>query len=477
MMPSITYALPCLLCVLLLPGCSSERGTQQSSTTFGVNTQPSLLKTLPVKTPFMPDPVQGLFVGVSDYYSDTNLESNLAFSLGAIIMHSVFSGLVHPPDHQTGAPGNRLRLIADVQRKLNDDGLLNLDLLFHLGEFQVRYVDAERRAFFGPDKKTGRYDVIGDGEPVTKARFQHELDEALTAYGKAAREKKRGWFILYLNTHGIRASNGETVALFSDSLEAAPETGMFTEAILQQCYDLQRRLLAEEIPSRMLLMIDCCRVAGSAVSAPPVRPGAEKPAGIVTIYSATPGQYAWQWSSKTRLEFEVSKVKSNTAYAYVMVDNKQLKIPARPGTFDKGYEAKMSILPWAFLTMRETTRFAGIKRLDDPLLMSNEDFYIGNKLVCGNLLVELRPMQDDFTLEGLGWRRLQIGNSDELSLNAVCFLTGVANYARMLDSITKEQAKGQHQTVQMDLTGVTEKDDIFLLNHEEIKILAALGGI
>lgn len=450
--------------------------TKTAKVDYTFTDQKSLISNLKSKSPLVHGAFHGLFVGISDFPADSKLHQNVAHTVSALFLREVFMGM---NGNHGGSSINadivRLHPIISVARPANDPALPNLDYILKEVRFDnIKYHDRQARKHFGP-RPDGLFEVFNNQEPITRARLRHELKKSLQLYGEAVRATRRGLFVFYINTHGGFTDTGKTLLYCSDSKLADPNTAVDAEGLLDRIYALQNKLIDEEIESRMLLIVDCCRNSKAAIGESYDAAISAPPRGTAVVYSASPGQFAWHWPGMVHSNIVIHSVSSSADFVQIpLVDGhkvKQVTVPARNGKVDLSYETRMSILPWAALAMRENTKAAAkagyiADRWDTSGVRTADMLVRANW--CDELLGEDGNGTEPLQFSGDGWGDDPDDEADSI-FSFLTFVSGITGYLDLFNSVVEKPDPSYLQNAEIRYNPFEGFDGIFAITHEDIK--------
>ncbi len=350
-----------------------------------------------LKNLFLVQPTVGVFIGVSEYGTEAKVFSTPAHSISACLFQSTFFQAAYFHDlhakqiwmkdsDQQGADkwhlGNFgatyidrkdirhtywLKTIADLRLDLSKPTELyafrNMSRIPGVRFKGVRFFEEgipNGQSFHTP--KIGEFAEIWEADPihneidlvlksseqrkepsltkpVDKNRMLAAIHDAINEARKSFLENGRVLLIIYISAHGQIWHDGQPYILPSDAVAKDPTTWLAYRDIIATT----RKFLEEggKQPNKhAIVFLDTCQTNVSETSS--LRPARFRiPQGMTLVQSASPGQYAWHWTSATKEQGTINK------------EEKRWGFPKRPpekladGPFEKSTVGRMSVLPLA----------------------------------------------------------------------------------------------------------------------------------
>jgi WD40 repeat protein len=206
-----------------------------------------------------------------------------------------------------------------------------------------------RLSFGALDRISGAYNLLlkyartgsmrFSERPVTKARIKESIEKTLKSASRTQERYGRVLVVLYISAHGWLGQDGRPYLLPADAMGRDPATWIAYEDILST---LDRFINKDGVPSphrRAIVVFDTCQIQAVKTNRQTFT-YPEAPEGVTVIFSTSPGQYAWHWSSLIKISKDI-KVMEETRWG----------IPPPPkadrGKFEEEYSMNMSVVPVA----------------------------------------------------------------------------------------------------------------------------------
>ena len=296
------HALCVLASAVFFAGCAQEAPLTVISTIITIDVQAvarddrGALK----ERIFNVRPMYGLAVGVSFYSAKAQptFDSKPAHALSAALvidtMDRNYQFKFQPSDHR--------RLLTDL--RLPVGAMENLAVLDHLA--QSIGVDALNNPSISPlgpstagllSNRDGTFPYFGDNRLVSGKTIVDEVQRALRDMGAGVAPDQVGTALFYFSAHGTLGPGGALYLAPADAEANNPATWLKADDLLAPIYAFAAEGGNTELKRRILVILDVCQ-QGNAAGAVPLAP---PPRGVAVIQSASPGQYAWHFASKSRV--------------------------------------------------------------------------------------------------------------------------------------------------------------------------------
>ena len=247
-------------------------------------------------------PVDGVFIGVSNFGEQARKIPTPAHAIGAAFAYSLFFNAARrtPSDNNGGINtiggvavigSSRVELRADLRLDPIDPTWKARDVASLLDRLGVG-VYPYSPVFSLPHDRLWPY--IQSEEPLNKAnilQLAREQARRLSLKG----EKERPVGVFYLATHGRLGSNGARYALAADSVA----DDISTWISYQEIVDIFKNVFNPYLPVSVIVLFDTC-LSGDVPES-----GAQAlspPEGMMVLAAAAPGEYSWHWTQITEIE-------------------------------------------------------------------------------------------------------------------------------------------------------------------------------
>jgi hypothetical protein len=285
-------------------------------------------------------PIDGVFVGVSNYGDRPWPIPTPAHAVGAAIMYSVFLSAAARSESGSmdysisgGVADIRdthLELAADLRLDPIDPTWSARDIATLLGELRGIRINGYVRSATLP--KDGLWPYLQTTTSLTKNEILGLADAQATRVAAAGRGRKDAPLaIFYLATHGAIDSEGHRYAMAADSVADDFSTWISYGELLERF--AVRKGGARQTPT--IVIFDTCLTGNSDTGS---HSELVLPPGITMLASASPGEYSWHWKQAT--DYEI--LWSEKAKGWSVFNSTERTGPRRIR-----YYVTMSVVPFA----------------------------------------------------------------------------------------------------------------------------------
>jgi hypothetical protein len=254
-------------------------------------------------------PILGMFIGVGNYGKNAHVQETPAHaqSLSALLFREIFYRADFlritnsiEPDAEPGSirdpASNGLILMANLSVTNKEEARC---VRYFLSKFHC-----PTEQLFGcppdPTKAAKRQiPVLGDGARVNRQCILDAITwfcQEMSLELEMEKSETPLLFVFYISAHGGVSDDGRLYLLPADAVKSDPNTWIYYDDILNPLYHAMNEAFPDP-PHHLLIVIDACQDGTGRA----VRPLPPIPANVTLVQSASPGQWAWHWTSSNRL--------------------------------------------------------------------------------------------------------------------------------------------------------------------------------
>lgn len=238
----------------------------------------------------------GTAIGVSRYgdKAQPQFDSKAAHALSAALLVDTVRR-----DYEYVFQSANKNMSLSTELRLKADDINNFDILMQLSMSigANAILPHEKFLMNGMALADGSWPYFGNNRLISKKTIIASVARAIQEIRMDTDTDKPVTAIFYISAHGFLAPDGTGYIIPADGVAGQRETWLGFNDFLAPIYHFAAEDNNTDLRKRILVIIDVCQREGrfsNAIDAPPK--------GVAVIFSSSPGQYAWHFSSHMHLE-------------------------------------------------------------------------------------------------------------------------------------------------------------------------------